>query len=289
KLRFDFTHFAKMTKEEVSQVEKIVNQKIRENILLKEERGVPIEKAREMGAMALFGEKYGDHVRVITYDPSYSIELCGGTHVPATGQIGLFKIVSEGAIAAGIRRIEAITAGKAEEYFNQQEELLEELKSILKNPRDLVKSVNSIVEENHTLRKQVAEADKIRLEQLKNELLKKSEKIGNIMFIGAQVDLTPDNAKNLAFELSKVTESLFLVLGTECEGKANLTVMISEKLVKEKGYHAGKMIRELAKEIQGGGGGQPHIATAGGKNPAGIPKALEMAKDIIERSSEVAK
>ena len=280
-LRFDFTHFAKLSKEEISKVEAMVNAKIRENIILREERALPIQKAREMGAMALFGEKYGDRVRVITFDPGYSIELCGGTHVPATGQIGSFKILSEGGIAAGIRRIEAITALKAEEFWQAKETLLEEIGDLLKNPKDLKKGITNLLNENLELKNQVAELGKLKLQQLKDECIGKAEAINGINFLATCIDMDPDTIKNLTHELNRAIPDLFLVIASEYEGKVSLTVMLGEKLVKDRKLHAGNIIRELAKEIQGGGGGQPHIATAGGKNPAGIPAALEKARNFL--------
>jgi alanyl-tRNA synthetase len=281
RLRFDFTHFAKVSKEEIARVEAIVNEKIRENIVLQEERSLPIAEAKARGAMALFGEKYGNHVRVITFDPGYSVELCGGTHVPATGQIGLFKIISEGAIAAGIRRIEGITAGKAEEYWNSRDLLLGEISDLLKNPKELLKGVNNLLEENQELKKQVAELGKLKIQQLKAEYAAKVQHYNGINFLTMKVDLDAETVKSLAYELNASIPDLFLVLATEADGKATLTVMLSENLVKERKLHAGNIIRELAKEIQGGGGGQPHIATAGGKNPAGIPAALEKARGFV--------
>jgi alanyl-tRNA synthetase len=281
-LRFDFTHFAKLTREEISQVERLVNAKIRENIPAGEDRHMPIRKARELGAMALFGEKYGDQVRVITFDPKFSVELCGGTHVPATGQIGSFRITSEGAIAAGIRRIEAITAVQAEEYWNSREELLEEISETLKNPKDLVRSLKTLVEENHHLKKEVAEFSKMKAARVKDELIASAEVIGGVRLIAARVDLDAETLKNLAFELKSSGDDVFLVLASESDGKANLTVALSEALVKSKNLHAGTIIRELAKEIGGGGGGQPHMATAGGKNPSGIPAALAKARTFLK-------
>jgi alanyl-tRNA synthetase len=280
-LRFDFTHFAKMTDEELRKVEDTVNGKIWSNIMLTEDRAMPIGKAKELGAMALFGEKYGETVRIVIFDKNFSIELCGGTHVPATGQIGLFKITSEGAIAAGIRRIEATTETKALEYYQSQVITLEEIAEMLKNPKDILKGLKTLLEENHELKKQVAEFDQLKLEKVREEIASKAETINGISFIAGKVDLNPDSIKNLAFDLGKSIENLFLVLASENNGKASLTVMISENLVKEKGFHAGNIIRDLAKEIEGGGGGQPHIATAGGKNPGGIPKALEKARKMI--------
>ena len=281
RLRFDFTHFARVTSAELAMVESMVNAKIRENILLREERAVPIAVAKTMGAMALFGEKYGDLVRVISFDPSYSVELCGGTHVPATGQIGLFKIISEGGIAAGIRRIEAITAGKAEEYWNSRERLLEEISDLLKNPKELLKGVTHLLHENQELKRQVAELGKLKLQLLKEEFRNQVQHYNGVNFLTAKVEMDAETVKNLAYELNASIPDLFLVLATEAEGKATLTVMLSDNLVKERKLHAGNIIRELAREIQGGGGGQPHIATAGGKNPAGIEAALNKARGFL--------
>ena len=280
-LRFDFTHFARMTSEEIRKVEEIVNSKIRENIALYEERSMPVEKAKEMGAMALFGEKYGDKVRVVVFDKDYSIELCGGTHVPATGQIGLFRVVSEGAIAAGVRRVEAITGDKALEYYNDRIALLEEVTKLLKNPKDVIRGLKTMIEENQELKKVATKYEKQKLNKTRESLALKTQHIHGINFLSERVELSADAAKNLAFELGKTIEDLFLVLASENDGIANLTVMISESLVKEKGFNAAVIIRELAREIDGGGGGQPHIATAGGKNPAGIPAALEKAKTFL--------
>jgi alanyl-tRNA synthetase len=234
-----------------------------------------------MGAMALFGEKYGDRVRVITFDPAYSVELCGGTHVRATGQIGQFKIISEGAIAAGIRRIEAITGEKALEYWISRESLLNEISELLKNPKELLRGVNNLVAENLDLKKQVAELGKLKAQQLREEYAGQVQHYNGVNFLITKVDLDAETVKNLAYELNASIPGLFLVLATESEGKATLTVMLSETLVNERKMHAGNIIRELAKEIQGGGGGQPHIATAGGKNAAGIPAALEKAKGFV--------
>jgi alanyl-tRNA synthetase len=281
RLRFDFTHFARVTSAELAMVESMVNARIRENIILREERAVPIAMAKTMGAMALFGEKYGDLVRVISFDPSYSVELCGGTHVPATGQIGLFKIISEGGIAAGIRRIEAITAGKAEEYWNSRERLLEEISDLLKNPKELLKGVTHLLHENQELKRQVAELGKLKLQLLKEEFRNQVQHYNGVNFLTAKVEMDAETVKNLAYELNASIPDLFLVLATEAEGKATLTVMLSDNLVKERKLHAGNIIRELAREIQGGGGGQPHIATAGGKNPAGIEAALNKARGFL--------
>jgi len=279
-LRFDFTHFTRVTREEIRQVEAMVNARIRENIPLQEERFVPIDEARARGAMALFGEKYGDRVRVITFDPAYSLELCGGTHVAATGQIGSFKILSEGAIAAGIRRIEAITAEKAEDYWNSRDELIEQISELLKDPKDLVRGVRHLLDEHQALKQEVNELSKLKINQLIGEYTSKIERNGTLGLLAEKVQLPTEEVKNLGYELTKANPDLFLVFAAESDGKALLTVMLSESLVKERHMNAGSIIRELAKEIGGGGGGQPHIATAGGKNPSGIPAALEKARQM---------
>ena len=280
-LRFDFSHYSKLTDEEIFAIEKLVNEKVRENIQLIERRNVPMAAAQELGAVALFGEKYGDNVRVITFDPDYSIELCGGTHVQATGQIGFFKIISEGAIAAGIRRIEAITSDKAEEFIFEQVGIIDELKTIFKTQKEIVKGVQSLIDQNNELKKQIDGFNAQKADGLKNELVGEVEKIGDINFLAKKVDLDAGSVRDLAFKLNKEIENMVLVLGSANDGKAGITIMISENLVKEKGLNAGTMIREVAKEIQGGGGGQPHFATAGGKNPDGIEKALAKARELI--------
>jgi alanyl-tRNA synthetase len=281
-LRFDFIHFDKMTKEEIQKVESLVNIKIRSNISMHEERAIPFSTAKEMGAMALFGEKYGDMVRVIVFDPEFSVELCGGTHVPATGQIGMFKIISESAIAAGIRRIEAVTAEKAEDFYHEKEQLLDQISDRLKNPRDILRNLRNLLEENQQLRKLAGEFDKIRQKEVKENLKKQVQSHQGISCLFKQVDLEMDAMKNLGFELRNEIDNLYIVLISEIEGKVNLMVAISDSLVNEKKMNAGQIIRELAKEVQGGGGGQPHIATAGGKNPEGIPVVLEKAGSYIK-------
>jgi len=280
-LRFDFSHFSKVTEEEIAKIESIVNTKIRENIT-SDIKEMAIDDAKKMGAMALFGEKYGDTVRVVTFDTNYSIELCGGTHVPATGQIGLFKIISESAVAAGIRRIEAITSVKAEQFFNQQIALVNEVKTLLKNPKDVVKSVQSLMEENAALQKQMEQILKEKAKGLKTQLITKKQTINGINFIAEKIELdSADAIKDLSFELRNQVDNLFMVLGAEVKGKPSLSIIISDNLVKEKNLNAGTIIRELGKEIQGGGGGQPFYATAGGTNAQGIDKALEKAKGYL--------
>lgn len=281
-LRFDFSHFSKVTDEELKAIEGIVNEKIRQNIALKEERNVPYQQALDSGVTALFGEKYGDFVRVITFEDGYSKELCGGTHVPATGQIGYFKIVSESAVAAGVRRIEAITALRAEEFIHEQDKLMKALNELLKHPKDLAKSVAALLEENNRLKKEVEKAVMEKASGLKDDLKAKAQTINGINFIAETVALPNAEAiKNLAYQLKDVVENLFLVLAADIDGKPLLTVMISDNLAKEKGLNAGNIVRELAKEIQGGGGGQPFFATAGGKHLAGLATALEKAKFLI--------
>ncbi len=281
-LRFDFSHFSKVTDEELFEIEAIVNKKIRENIPLKEQRNVPYKEAVESGVTALFGEKYGEFVRMITFDDKFSKELCGGTHVKATGQIGHFKILSESAVAAGVRRIEAIAAEKAELYFNEQSKVVSELKNLLKSPKDIAKAVENLLEENNKLKKELEKSGFEKAASLKYELAQRAEKVGVINFIAQKVSLSNAEAiKTLAYSLKDIVENMFLVLGAEIDGKPNLTVMISENLVKEKGLNAGTIVKELAKEIQGGGGGQPFYATAGGKDVSGLERALQYAKKFL--------
>ncbi|MDF3078759.1 MAG: alaS [Sphingobacteriaceae bacterium] len=281
-LRFDFSHFAKVTDEELSQIESIVNRKIRENIQLKERRNVPYQEAISSGVTALFGEKYGEFVRMITFDDQFSKELCGGTHVKATGQIGYFKIISESAVAAGVRRIEAITGEKAEQYISEQSRLVNELKGVLKNPKDISKSVESLLEENNRLKKELEKSILEKSAGMKHEIAAKAEQINGINFIAQKVSLpNADAVKNLAYSIKDIVSDLFLVLAADIDGKPNITVMLSENLVKEKGLNAGNIVRELAKEIQGGGGGQPFYATAGGKDISGLERALEKATGFV--------
>ena len=277
-LRFDFSHFSKVTKEELALIELKVNQKIRANHVLNEQRAIPVKQAEDMGAMALFGEKYGDVVRAIQFGSS--VELCGGIHVQATGQIGLFKITSEGAVAAGIRRVEAITADKAMNFYNTQLETLQALRELVKS-QDVQKCVEALLKENHSLNKQVAKMTQAEAGSIKEDLLNGMEIINGVNFIGAQVDLDAKAIKNLAFELKTEQDNLLLILGAANGGKAAITIVVSEILAESKGLHAGNMVRELAKEIKGGGGGQPFFATAGGKDAAGIPNALEKAKKYL--------
>jgi alanyl-tRNA synthetase len=281
-LRFDFSHFAAMTKEEISKVETIVNEKIRENILLDEKRNVPIEKAKSLGAMALFGEKYGEFVRVITFDPKFSVELCGGTHVKATGNIGLLKIISESSVAAGVRRIEAVTADGALAYLNGFHLELDQIKSQLKNPKDVVSSVQSLIEEKHTLEKKLEVIYQQQANTLKDMLATKAVKSNGYTLLTERVSVpNADSLKNIAYALRNQFDDLLMILAAEVDGKPQVAVMIGEKLEATKKYHAGNMVKELAKEIDGGGGGQPFFATAGGKKLEGLDRVLVKAKEIL--------
>jgi alanyl-tRNA synthetase len=278
-LRFDFSHFSKMSHEELLEVEQFVNARIRENLVLEENRSLTYQKAIEQGAIALFGEKYADVVRAIRFGES--MELCGGTHVKNTADIWYFKIVSEGAVAAGIRRIEAITNISVKEFFLNQSETFNEIKTVLKNAQDPVKSIVSLQDENAKLKKQLEQLLREKAKNLKSELASELQEINGIQFLAKQVDLNPEGAKDLAYELGNLGTNLFLVLATAEDNKPMLTCYISKELVASKNLNAGQVVRELGKYIQGGGGGQPFFATAGGKNTEGIKEALEKAKDFI--------
>lgn len=279
-LRFDFSHFAKVTDAELAEVEQFVNARIQEQLPLVERRSIPFKQAVEEGAMALFGEKYGDNVRAIKFGDS--MELCGGTHVRNTADIWYFKIVSEGAVAAGIRRIEAITGTAVKDFFASQEKALDDIKATLKNPQDTLKAVVSLQDENTKLKKQVEALLKEKAKNLKGELATELQEINGVKFLAKQVDLDPTGAKDLAYELGNLGTNLFLVLATVTEDKPMLTCYVSKELVAEKGLNAGTVVRELGKYIQGGGGGQPFFATAGGKNPAGVAEALAAAINYVK-------
>ena len=282
-LRFDISHFAKVTEEELKQVEDIVNAKIRENIPLKEQRHVPFQQALDSGVTALFGEKYGDYVRVITFDDQFSKELCGGTHVKATGQIGFFKIISESAVAAGVRRIEAITGTKCAAVIREHFDLVHRLGELLHNPKDFVSTLSKVIDENSALKKEIEKSIIEKSLALKSDLEQKIQQINGVNFLATQVELPNAEAlKTLAYALKGAVDNLFLVLGADFDGKPNLTVVVSDQLSKERGLNAGTIVRELAKEINGGGGGQPFFATAGGKNPEGLPAAIAKAKNYIQ-------
>ncbi len=277
-LRFDFSHFSKVNSEDLKTIEGSVNSKIRANFSLEEFRNLPFSKAEEMGAIALFGEKYGDTVRVIKFGSS--AELCGGIHVESTGEIGLFKILSESAVASGIRRIEAVSSDKAVRFYEDKLGVLNQLQGVLKT-NDLLKSVSLLVEENQTLNKKINQLNSEKVGDLLGDLMTKVEEINGVNLVSSEVDLDSKNIKNLAFKLTKENDNLLLVLASKADGKAMLTVAVSEQLSKNKGLHAGTIVKKLAAEISGGGGGQAFFATAGGKDISGIPNALSKAKSFL--------
>jgi alanyl-tRNA synthetase len=276
-LRFDFSHFSKVSDEELTQIEDLVNQDIQAKIKLNENRNAPIEKAKEMGAKALFGEKYGDDVRVIQF--GNSIELCGGCHVSNTSDIGVFKITTETAVAAGIRRIEAITGETAINYFKEKEALLDEINSLLKNPKDVVKQVAETLANNQKLTKEIEKFQAEKAKNIKATLKDKIQTIGNISFLGESVELDGGSIKDILFQLKGEQENFVGVLGGKNDDKCTLSIIISESVVSDLKLDAGKMIREVSKHIQGGGGGQAFFATAGGKNAKGLPQAIAEIKE----------
>ena len=276
-LRFDFSHFQKVTDEEIRRVEKLVGEKIRANYPLEEHRNMPIAEAKALGAMALFGEKYGDEVRVVKYGSS--VELCGGTHIPATGMIGALRVVGESSIAAGVRRIEAVTAEGAEDYFFVQQDLIRELRSMMNNMPNIVQAIKKSVEENVEMKKQIESYIKEKAQVLKKEMIARAVERNGIKvmrFMGkGNVEAMKDVAFNIKGEMS---DSFLFVAGIVDEAKCTLMVMLSDDLVAE-GLNAGKLVKDAAKHIGGGGGGQPHFATAGGKNIDGLTIAVD---SIIE-------
>lgn len=276
-LRFDFSHFSKVTDEELAQIEQLVSAAIRENISLNEKRNVPMEVATEMGAMALFGEKYGDTVRVIQFGDS--VELCGGTHVSSTGQIGLFKLRAESAVAAGVRRIEAITNEAVENYFAQQETTLRAINDTLRNPKDVTKAVEDLVQKNAELQKQVEQFKKEQARLVKGELKQAIISKGDYQFLEAKVNLDAGQVKDLLFQLKGETNRLVAVIGSTDADKCAISVFIDETLVSEKGWNAGAIVKAVGPHIQGGGGGQAFFATAGGKLASGIDAALTEIKE----------
>ncbi len=278
-LRFDFSHFSKVDADQLQEIEDFVNARIRENLPLEEQRSIPMQQAIDEGAMALFGEKYGDTVRAIRFGKS--MELCGGTHVQNTSDIWYFKIKSEGAVAAGIRRIEAITNVSVGMYFEAIDKEYSSIKQLLKNSKDPVKSIASLQEENASLKKEIEQLLKDKAKNLSGAIRNQLQEVNGVQFLATKVDLDAGGIKNLAFELGKEHQNLFLLFGAENKGKAILTCYVSKEIVEVKNLHAGTIVRELGKYIQGGGGGQPFFATAGGKNPGGIKEALEKAKNYI--------
>ncbi|MCD8475201.1 alanine--tRNA ligase [Bacteroides graminisolvens] len=277
-LRFDFSHFQKVTDKEIREVEHLVNAKIRQNIPLTEYRNIPIAEAKELGAIALFGEKYGDEVRVIQFGKS--VEFCGGTHVKATGHIGMMKIVSESSVAAGVRRIEAYTGARVEEMLDTIQDTLTDLKALFNNAPDLANAIRKYIDENAGLKKQVDEFMKEKEAQIKQTLLKNIQEINGIKVIKTCMPIPAEAIKNIAFQLrGEITENLFFVAGTVDAQKPLLTVMLSDNLVAG-GLNAGKLVKDAAKLIQGGGGGQAHFATAGGKNVDGLHAAVDKVIEL---------
>ncbi len=278
-LRFDFSHFQKVTDEQLREVEHRVNAKIRANVPLTEHRNIPIEEAKELGAIALFGEKYGDHVRVIQFGSS--IEFCGGTHVPATGCIGMVKIISESSVAAGVRRIEALTGAKVEEMLDAIQDTMHDLRALFNNAPDLTGAIRKYIDENAGLKKQIEDFMKEKEAQLKEKLLQSAKEVNGVKVITfCAPAVSPDSVKNIAFQLrGELGDSFCFVAGTLFDNKPMLTVMLGEKLVGE-GLKAGMLVKEAAKLILGGGGGQPHFATAGGKNPDGLKAAVDKVLEL---------
>jgi alanyl-tRNA synthetase len=279
-LRFDFSHFSKVTDEELMQVQDFVNARIKEELPLEEKRSIPYEQAIDEGAIALFGEKYGDTVRAIKFGKS--MELCGGIHVSNTSNIWHFIITSEGAVASGIRRIEAITGDAAKQYFIDRSTAFSNLQKSLNNAQDPVKAVINLQDENNALQKQVAQLLKDKAKNIKGDLKNEVSQVNGVNFLTKALDLDAGGLKDLAFELGGEIDNLFILFGSNAGGKALLTCYIDKQLVADKGLNAGQIVRELGKHIQGGGGGQPFFATAGGKNPAGIAAALEEVKRYLE-------
>ncbi|MFM7729136.1 MAG: DHHA1 domain-containing protein, partial [Flavobacteriales bacterium] len=277
-LRFDFSHFSKMNDDEVERVEALVNERIRKNFSLEENRSMPIEEARKTGAMMLFGEKYGDVVRVIKF--GNSVELCGGTHVRSTGEIGMFRIQSEGAVAAGVRRVEAISSNGAFQFINTELETLEQVRQQLKT-KDVLKSIADLQARNNDLQKQIEKFNQEKAAQVKQQLKAKITLVGDVEFIAEHVELDAAELKDVAFQLKGEHTRLFGMFASQSNGKATITCVISEALAAERNLNAGTIIRELSKEINGGGGGQAFFATAGGTNAAGLSAVLEKARGYV--------
>lgn len=281
RLRFDFSHFGKMTVEEIKDVEKLVNNQIRENISADIKYDISMKEALEMGAIALFGEKYGDKVRVVSFNPEFSVELCGGTHVNASGDIGFFKIISESGIAAGVRRIEAVTGEKAEDNVYGQISTLNSIKGLFKNQPNTLLAVNNVIDQHSKLQKEIDNLQKQQALQIADSLINDAELISDIRFISSKTKLDINQAKSLAQKLRSSGDNIVTILSTQTTDKVNLVVSISDELVAKKGLNAGSIIKEISRHIKGGGGGQPFLATAGGKDASGIEAAFEAAKGLL--------
>ena len=278
-LRFDFSHFQKVTDEELRQVERMVNDMIRQDLPLDEHRDTPMEEAKKLGAIALFGEKYGDKVRVVRFGPS--CEFCGGIHAQSTGRIGFFKIVSESSVAAGIRRIEAVTGKACEEAIYNVQDTLTELKALFNNAKDLKAVIEKFLDENDSMKKEIEQFRAQKVEQLKNKLVEDAKDVNGVKVVKAVLPVDPASAKDLVFKVREaISENLVCVLGSVANDKPMLSVMFSDDMVKDHNLNAGKIIREAAKLIQGGGGGQPHYAQAGGKNKDGLSAAVDKVIEL---------
>ena len=280
-LRFDFSHFQKVTDEEIREVERIVNDMIRQNIPLDEHRDMPFDEAKKLGAIALFGEKYGDKVRVVRFGPS--CEFCGGIHAKATGNIGFFKILSESSVAAGIRRIEAKTGKECEELIYQAQDMLRAVRSVFNNAKDLQAVIQKYIEEHDSMKKEIEQFQQQRVQALSKELVEKARIVNGVSVVVGKFEMMPNAAKDLVFKVRELhPENLVCVVGTVFEGKPLLNVILSDDMVKEHGLNAGQLVREAAKLMQGGGGGQPHFASAGGKNPDGLHAAVDKVVELCE-------
>ena len=277
-LRFDFSHFQKIHEDDLFNIEKMVNDQIMENYPLNEKRGVPMDEAKEMGAMALFGEKYGDTVRVINFGDS--VELCGGTHVKATGNIGYFKIVSESAVASGIRRIEALTGDAAMDFLCKNISLMNEIKHVLKSKNPL-KSIEELIDKTKKLESEIESLSKQNAQNLKGELISKIGEFNGIKLLRQKVDLDSKSIKDLAFQLKSENTQIAILLVADNNGKANINLAFSDDLIKNNGYHAGNFIRTLATEVNGGGGGQPFFASAGGSSPENLHLVLKKIEELL--------
>ena len=280
-LRFDFAHFQKVTDEEIRQVERIVNDMIRQDIPLQDHRNVPIEEAKQLGAIALFGEKYGDRVRVVQFGPS--VEFCGGIHAHSTGRIGMLKIVSESSVAAGIRRIEAKTGSACEQMMYDLEDSMKAIKALFHNAKDLQTVIGKYIEEHEAMKKSIEKFQAEAVERAKERLLQQAREVGGVKVVTCVLPMTPEAAKDLAFKLRAAQpENMLCVIGSKHDNKPLLTVMATDDLVSDRGFNAGKVIREAAKLIQGGGGGQPHFATAGGKHVDGLSAAVDKVVELAQ-------
>ena len=278
-LRFDFSHFQKVTDEEIREVERLVNDMIRQNIPLDEHRDMPFDEAKKLGAIALFGEKYGDKVRVVRFGPS--CEFCGGIHAKATGNIGFFKIISESSVAAGIRRIEAKTGKECEELLYQAQDMLKAVRGFFNNAKDLQGVIEKYIEEHDSMKKEIEQFQAQRVQSLSKDLVDKARTVNGVSVVTGKFEMMPNAAKDLVFKVRELhPENLICVVGTVFEGKPLLNVILSDDMVKDHGLNAGQLVREAAKLMQGGGGGQPHFASAGGKNPDGLSAAVDKVIEL---------